>query len=78
NSMDLVLNKDYEITRIDNLNDANGININRFYLGSNKKHVFLPPAWPDKPIEKKGKFDAKQFMALFGQIINTVGESISK
>ena len=78
NSMDLVLNKDYEITRIDNLNDANGININRFYLGSNKKHVFLPPAWPDKPIEKKGKFDAKQFMVLFGQIINTIGESISK
>ena len=78
NSMDLVLNKDYEITRIDNLNDANGININRFYLGSNKKHVFLPPAWPDKSIVKKGKFDAKQFMVLFGQIINTVGESISK
>ena len=78
NSMDLIFNKNYAITRIDNLNDTNDIRFNRFFLGANKSHVFSAPAWPDIQIEKKGDFDEKQFMILFSQIMNLVSESFSK
>ena len=77
-SMDLILDKNHAIKRIDNLNDANNLKFNRFFLSSNKKHIFSPPSWPDMSVVQKGDFDAKQFMILFGQIIDSMTESLSK
>jgi len=77
-SMDLILDENHTIKRIDSLNDANNLKFNRFFLSANKKHIFSPPAWPDMSVVQKGDFDAKQFMILFGQIIDTMSESLSK
>ena len=77
-SMDLMLDKNHAIKRIDNLNDTNNLKFNRFFLSANKKYIFSPPAWPDMPVVKKGDFDTKQFMVLFGQIMDIMSESISK
>ena len=66
------------VRKLFEINDANNLKFNRFFLSANKKHIFSPPAWPEMPVEKKGDFDTKQFMVLFGQIMDIMSESISK
>ena len=70
-----MLDKNQAIKRIDN---ENNLKFNSFFLSANKKYIFSPPAWPDMPVVKKGDFDTKQFMVLFGQIMDIMSESISK